>query len=94
MFPVPTWLRPSSSALYARVMGNIDDISHSIGRLESKVDTLLDAHKTFTEKFDRHDERLKGLEGNRSYLLGVVAALSLIFTLVVEYVKERILGAS
>jgi hypothetical protein len=72
----------------------IDDVSHSIGRLESKVDRLLDAHESFVEKFDRHDDRLKNLEGHKNYILGIVAAVSLIFTIAVEWFKTRILGLS
>jgi hypothetical protein len=72
----------------------IDDVSHSIGRLESKVDRLLDAQEAFAEKFDRHDDRLKNLEGHKNYILGIVAAVSLIFTIAVEWFKTRILGLS
>jgi len=75
-------------------MGNIDDVSHSIGRLESKVDRLLDSHENFVEKFDRHDDRLKNLEGHKNYILGVMAAVSLVFALVVEFVKTKIFGLS
>lgn len=73
-------------------MGNIDEISHSIGRLESKVDRLLVAHDKFDEKFDLHDDRLKGLEGHKNYVLGVVAAVSLLFTVVLEYAKAKLFG--
>lgn len=70
----------------------IDDISHSIGRLESKVDNLLDEQKKFHHRFDRHDERLKGLEGHKNYVLGAIAAVSLIFSLAIEFVKHKIFG--
>lgn len=73
-------------------MSGIDDISHSIGRLESKVDQLLEAHDKFDEKFDRHDDRLKSLEGHKSYVLGIVAAVSLLFTVVIEYAKAKLFG--
>lgn len=73
-------------------MGNIDDVSHSIGRIEAKVDTLLEAHERFSTKFDRHDDRLKTLEGHKSYILGIVAAITILFTVLVEFVKARILN--
>jgi hypothetical protein len=73
-------------------MNGIDDISHSLGRLESKVDQLIDSQEKFADKFDRHDERLKSLEGHKNYILGVIAAASLLFSVAVEFVKARFLS--
>jgi hypothetical protein len=75
-------------------MGDIDEISHAIGRLESKLDTVLRNQDDFGNRFERHDDRLKSLEGHKNYILGVIAAGSLVFAIAVEFVKSKIFGAS
>lgn len=75
-------------------MGNIDEISRSIGRLESKVDHLISAHEDFADKFNAHDERLKTMESYKNYAMGVVAAVTLLCTVVFDFVKSRILGGA
>lgn len=71
-------------------MGDIDEISHTIGRLESKVDHLIETTEKFTEKFEQHDDRLKTIEGYKNYGMGVIAVITFVFTMAIEFVKERI----
>jgi hypothetical protein len=73
-------------------MGNIDEISHTIGRLESKVDHLITSHDTIAEKLERNSERLKEIEGYKNYFMGIVAVVSVIFTFVFDFVKGRLFG--
>jgi tetrahydromethanopterin S-methyltransferase subunit B len=75
-------------------MGNIDEISHTIGRLESKVDQLITSHDTIAEKLERNSERLKEIEGYKNYFMGVVAVVSVIFTFIFDFVKHRIFGGA
>lgn len=72
-------------------MGDIDEISHKIGSLETKVDHLHDDIKNFMERFDKHDERLGEIEKFKNYALGVIAIVSIVFTMAIEFVKERVL---
>jgi hypothetical protein len=75
-------------------MGDIDAISHTIGRMESKLDHLVSSHEAFTERFEKHDERLKEIEGYKNYLLGLAAAVAIIFSVVADFVKSRIFGGA
>lgn len=73
---------------------NSEDFHRDFGRLESKVDRLLDTQKEFMTKFEKHDDRLKGLEVYRSYLIGIVAVVGILISVAVDFVKYRILGLS
>lgn len=75
-------------------MGNIDEISHTIGRLESKVDHLISSHSAIADKLERNSERLKEIEGYKNYLMGIVAAVTIVFTVALDFVKSRILGGA
>jgi hypothetical protein len=75
-------------------MGNIDEISHTIGRLESKVDHLISSHDQIAEKLENNSERLKEIEGYKHYLMGIVAAISILFTVAIDFVKSRIFGGA
>jgi hypothetical protein len=69
-----------------------EELNRSIGRLESKVDTLLETHKSLHTKLDAHDSRLRDLESHKSYFLGVVAVVGSGAALLVELVKHKIFG--
>ena len=73
-------------------MGDIDEISHTIGRLESKVDHLIQSHDQIAHKLEKNSERLKEIEGYKNYLMGIVAVISVVFTMVFDFLKSRILG--
>jgi hypothetical protein len=69
-----------------------EELNRSIGRLESKVDTLLDNHKSLYVKLDTHDNRLRDLEAHKSYFIGVVAAVGSGAAILVEVIKHKIFG--
>lgn len=73
-------------------MGNIDEISHTIGRLESKVDHLIMSHDSIAERLEKNSERLKEIEGYKNYLMGIAAAVTIVFSLVIDFVKHRVFG--
>jgi hypothetical protein len=75
-------------------MAELDEISHSIGKLDAKVDSIANSLKTFSDNFEKHDTRLKVMEGYKSYLMGIVAVISIGFTILFDFVKTRILGGS
>jgi hypothetical protein len=74
-------------------MGNIDEISHTIGRLESKVDHLIVSHDKIAERLERNSERLKQIEGYKNYLMGIAAAVAVVFSVLIDFVKHRMFGA-
>ena len=74
-------------------MGNIDEISHTIGRLESKVDHLITSHDNIAERLEKNSERLKQIEGYKNYLMGVAAAVAVVFSVMIDFVKHRMFGA-
>lgn len=69
-----------------------EELNRSIGRLESKVDTLLENHKSLHVKLDTHDNRLRDLEHHKSYFLGAAAAVGSAAALLVEIIKNKLFG--
>jgi hypothetical protein len=67
----------------------LDDISHSIGRLDSKMDSLLETHGRLHERLDRYDLRLQQLEKHNSYVIGVAAAIAGFIAVGVDFVRAR-----
>jgi len=47
----------------------VESVHNTLGRMESKLDTLVDLHKD-------HEVRLRSLESSRSKLLGIAAGVS------------------
>lgn len=75
-------------------MTGIDDLSHRIGSIETKVDDLRTDLKDFMVEFRSHENRLREMEGFKSYILGLAAVISIIFGVAVDFVKNRIFGGS
>jgi hypothetical protein len=46
-----------------------DPVQNTLGRIEGKLDSLVDLHRD-------HEQRLRSLESSRSKLLGVAAGVS------------------
>lgn len=69
-----------------------DELNRSIGRLESKVDTILESHKSLHGKLDTHDNRLRDLEHHKSYFLGAAAAVGSAAALFIELIKQKFSG--
>lgn len=71
------------------------DIHHAIGRLEAKVDTLLDAQKSDAALHARQDARLGALEHWRTRmitLLGVIgAAAGALGALIADWIRRHLL---
>ena len=47
----------------------------AVGRLEGKVDTLLQMQRLQEEQIKNHEERLRDLEHSRSFTMGMAAAI-------------------
>ena len=52
-----------------------DTLPFLLGRMESKIDTLIDSHKSLTGSIDEHDTRIRDLEQSRGWFLGLMAAV-------------------
>lgn len=62
--------------------------------MESKLDHLVSSHEAFTERFEKHDERLKVIESYKHWLMGVAAAAAIAFSLVIDFVKTKMFGGA
>ena len=69
-----------------------EEIHRSLGRLEGKIDHVLNNQSEFKDTFQRHDERLRHLEGWHYRTLGIIAAVTFFFSLTWEWVKETFLN--
>jgi hypothetical protein len=64
-----------------------EELHRSIGRLEGKIDHVLNNQSSFKETFDTHDQRLRHLEGWHYKSLGVIAAISFFFSITWDWIK-------
>ena len=63
-----------------------NDLLMAIGRLEGKMDALIQMQRIQEDQLKMHDERIRELEHSKSFLMGVAAlagaASSFAFTLI------------
>lgn len=71
-------------------MGDDGDIKQMLGEIKGKLDMSLENQRNMFLKVDGLEERMRELESHRSYILGVIAAASLVWVVVVEWVKGKI----
>jgi hypothetical protein len=64
-----------------------EELHRSIGRLEGKIDHVLNNQSAFKETFDMHDQRLRHLESWHYKSLGVIAAISFFFSITWDWIK-------
>lgn len=69
-----------------------EDNSRALGRLEGKLDQVLQNQEDFRKKFEKHDERLRHLEGQGMKALGVITGITVGFNIVIEGLKHKIFG--
>jgi hypothetical protein len=61
-----------------------DDLLLAIGRLEGKVDSILSAMSVHQDQIESLDDRVRSLEGGRSYVLGAACVLSFLVALIFD----------
>jgi TolA-binding protein len=66
-----------------------DEILLAIGRLEGKVDSLLQMQKSHTEELDRHEARIRSLESHRSTVLGAAGVIGGAISFLTSYITHR-----
>ena len=52
-----------------------DELFLAIGRLEGKVDALIQMQRVHEDAIKNHDERIRALEHSRSYSMGMAGAV-------------------
>lgn len=66
------------------------DIKEILGEIRGKMDMCLANQNRMFDRVDGLEERLRHLEAHKAYTLGVIAAISLLWVIAVEWVKGRI----
>ena len=58
----------------------------AIGRLEGKMDSLLQMHKSQQETLQSHDERIRSLESHKSAMIGAAAIVGGIVSVLIKFI--------
>jgi pantothenate kinase len=58
-----------------------DELFLTIGRLEGKIDALIQMQRVHEDAIKQHDERIRTLEHQRSYAMGVAGAVGALASL-------------
>ena len=74
------------------VMPDDTDISHQLGMLSGKLDMILENQRNVMGQISHLDSRIRSLESHRGYMLGVIAAAALLWTVAFEFLKTKIFG--
>jgi hypothetical protein len=57
------------------VTTHTDELFLTIGRLEGKIDALIQMQRVHEDAIKNHDERIRTLEHSRSYSMGMAGAV-------------------
>lgn len=63
-----------------------DEFLIAIGRLEGKMDSLLQMHKSQQETLQNHDERLRSLESHKAAMIGAAAIVGGIVSVFIKFI--------
>ena len=64
------------------------DIMLALGRLEGKVDALIQGQAAQGEKLNKHDERIRALEHYKSWIMGGAAVTRAATSLLVKFLTS------
>jgi hypothetical protein len=67
-----------------------ESIHFALGRLEGKVDTLIQLQRLHEDQLKNHEERLRELEHSRSFTLGMAAAIGAGVSVACTYIIKMI----
>jgi hypothetical protein len=65
-------------------------LNRDIGRIEGKIDAILDNQNEFKATFEKHDNRLKHLENHQMKTLGAFGVIIFVFNRIWDFVKDKI----
>lgn len=69
---------------------NESEIMLAIGRLEGKVDTLIQMQRIQEDQIKNHEDRLRQLEHSKSYAMGIAAAIGAIVSTAMSLVTKAL----
>lgn len=67
------------------------EVMLALGRLEGKMDAILQMQRIQEEQLKSHDERLRELEHSRSFILGMAAIVGIAASTLVTIVAKALL---
>jgi hypothetical protein len=67
-----------------------EELYIALGRLEGKVDALLNLQRMHEEQLKNHDDRLRKLEDHKHYIIGIVAVIGAGVSLAVTFLSRII----
>jgi hypothetical protein len=65
-------------------------LHRNIGRIEGKIDAILDNQNEFKATFEKHDNRLKQLENHQMRTLGAFGVILFLFNLLWDFLKDKL----
>jgi hypothetical protein len=68
-----------------------DELFLTIGRLEGKIDALIQMQRVHEDAIKQHDERIRTLEHSRSYSMGMAGAAGALVS-IVAHVAVKLLS--
>jgi hypothetical protein len=74
-------------------MPDESEISHQLGVLSGKLDMVLENQRNVMGQISHLEGRIRALESHRGYVMGVVAAVALVWTVLFEFIKARVFGS-
>jgi hypothetical protein len=67
-----------------------EELHRGIGRLEGKIDAILANQDDFKYTFEKHDNRLKNLEGSQMKIMGAFGVLVFGLNWVWDFIKTKL----
>jgi hypothetical protein len=64
-----------------------------LARLETKVDLILEHQESFRRSFEKHDDRLKGLENTKAGIYGIAGAIGALSAFLVDGLRATIISS-
>ena len=65
-------------------------LHRDIGRIEGKIDSILENQNEFKSTFEKHDNRLKHLENHQMKTLGAFGVIIFLFNFIWDFVKDKL----
>ena len=69
-----------------------DELHRSLGKLEGMLTEVLRNQQDFKNTFEKHDTRLRHIEGNYMKGLGIVTAIAFAVSFFWDLIKTRLIG--
>lgn len=69
-----------------------DELHRSLGKLEGMVEEVLKNQQDFKSTFEKHDLRLRHIEGQYMKGLGIVTAIAFAVSFIWDFLKHKIVG--